>query len=363
MDEPVVVALAASGGLVGGLTLLGRGLVDWRRGARVAAIAPSQVESVAAGEATLVGIVEPGPITLVSPLQSRPCIYYRAREERGDESHTVLAEERGVAFVLRDATGTIPVLPRGARWECPVRWEDRTGWVGDEPPGLAPNAGPAIQPTVVDRERAIAELLTVHPATAGLAADDRDGGLLSLGSATIGLDPGTRRRTYEERRIEPGDMVTVIGAVLPFRDVPDPVTADRWDPLAALDDPEVAASIAAARAAGTLVGSPEEAWGNAAIPGFGIGRPTRPPELDPEAAPPVLATPAEAAAATPLAFDLPPGALVVGAAEGTPLVVSTGTPAAIEQAHTTGFVVGIGGAILAVVSAVTLALVVDGRLG
>lgn len=362
MDEPVAAALAATGGLAGGLALLGRGLVDWRRGARVAAIAPSQVESVAAGEASLVGTVEPGPIMLVSPLQSRPCVYYRAwvREDRGDEDHMVLAEERGVGFVLRDVTGTIPVLPRGARWVCPVRWEGKTGWAGDEPPGLAPNSGPAIQPSVVDRERAIAELLTVRPTAASLPGDDD---LPGLGLASSGMDLGTRRRTYEERRIEPGDTVTVIGAVLPFGDLPDPVTADRWDPVAALDDPEVAASVAAARAAGTLAGSPEEAWGNAAIPGFGIGRPTRPPELDPKATPPILASPAEAAAASPLAFDLPPGALVVGAAEGTPLVVAAGTPSAIEEAHTTGFVVGIGGAVLAVASAVVLALVVDGRLG
>ena len=364
MDEPLILALAL-GGLLAGLGLLGRGLVDWRRGTRVAAIAPSRVESVAAGEAALVGTVEPGPVTLVSPLQSRPCVYYRARvrEDRGDEHRTILAEERGVGFVLRDATGTIPVLPRGARWECPVRWEDRTGWAGDEPPGLARNAGPAIQPSTVDREQVIADLLTVRPAAGGLPWDDEDGGPLGLGSTSIGLELGSRRRTYEERRIEPGDTVTVIGTVLPFADVPDPVTADRWDPVAALDDPEVAASIAAARAAGTLAGSPEEAWGNAAIPGFGIGRPTRPPELDPAAAPPTLATPEEAASAARLAFDLPQGALVVGPAEGTSLVVAMGTPAAIEASHTTGFVVGIGGAVLAVASAVVLALVVDGRLG
>jgi hypothetical protein len=363
VDEPLAIFLAA-GGVVAGLAPLGRGLIDWRRGTRVAAIAPSQVESVAAGEATIVGAVEAGPVTLVSPLQSRPCVYYRARvrEHRGDDTHTVLAEERGVGFVLRDATGTIPVLPRGARWECPVSWQDETAWSGDEPPGLAPNAGAAIQPTVLDRERAIADLLTVHPAAAGLALDGDDGGLLGLGSGSVGLDFGNRRRTYEERRIEPGDTVTVIGTVMPFADVPDPITADRWNPGAALDDPEVAASLAAARASGTLADSPEEAWGNAAIPGFGIGRPTRQPELDPAATQPQLAG-ADAAPAASLAFDLPSGTLVFGSAEDMPLVVAVGTPAGIEAAHTTGFVIGIGGALLAVVSAAILALIVDGRLG
>ena len=51
----------------------------------------------------------------------------------------------------------------------------------------------------------------------------------------------------------------------------------------------LAAELAAAGAAGTLL-TPEEAWGNAAIEGFGIGRPVRAPELDPGVATPVLAT-------------------------------------------------------------------------
>ncbi len=361
MDEQFAAALGATGGLVGGLALLGRGLVDWRRGARIAAIAPSRVESVAAGEASLVGAVEPGPIVLVSPLQSRPCVYYRAvvHESRGDEDHTVMAAERGVAFVLRDATGTIPVLARGARWDCPVRWEGKTGWAGDEPAGLARNSGPAIQPAVVDRDRAIAELLTVRPAATSLPGSEDLPGLALAAAVT---DLGTRRRSYEERRIEPGDTVTVVGAVVPFGDLPDPITADRSDPTAALDDPEVAAAIAAALAAGTLAGSPEEAWGNASIPGFGIGRPTRPPELDPGVTAPVLAGPGQAAT-SPLAFDLPPEALVVGAADGIPLVVGLGMPSSIEAAHTASFALGIGGAVLAVASAVVIALVVDGRLG
>ena len=86
--------------------------------------------------------------------------------------------------------------------------------------------------------------------------------------------------------------MTIVGTALPFGHLPDPFGADRMDraadPLTGLDDPEVAAEVAAARAAGTLL-TPEEAWGNAAIPGFGIGRPVREPELDPEADRPVLA--------------------------------------------------------------------------
>ena len=52
-----------------------------------------------------------------------------------------------------------------------------------------------------------------------------------------------------------------------------------------MGDPEIAADFDAARAAGTLASSPEDAWGNASIPGFGIGEPVRAPHLDPEALP------------------------------------------------------------------------------
>ena len=107
----------------------------------------------------------------------------------------------------------------------------------------------------------------------------------------MGMDTGSRR--YREARLEPGDLVTIVGTALPFGHLRDPDGADRLDrfgdPFVALDDPILAAEIAAARAAGTLL-TPEEAWGNAGIEGFGIGRPVRAPELDPRVAAPVLAT-------------------------------------------------------------------------
>ena len=101
-----------------------------------------------------------------------------------------------------------------------------------------------------------------------------------------GLGAGGGRRSYREDRLEPGDEVTVIGRALPFGDLIDPDGADLGLDGAGSrpgDDPEIAADLEAARAGGTLLTDPEDAWGNAAIPGFGIGRPTRPPELDPAA--------------------------------------------------------------------------------
>lgn len=362
-----ILAAVACAGIAGGLLLLARGLLAHLSATRVRGIGTSQVESLAAGEVRLVGTVEPGVMTLVSPLQGVPCVYYRAKvtEDRGRIDETILAEERAIGFLLRDPTGSIRVFPRGARWDAEIRFSGRTGWAGDEPPGLNPNAGPALWPSVVEREAAIADLLTVHPATTDVEPEEGGflGGGLGLGAGKGLGGLGTRRRTYEERRIEPGEKVTVIGAALPFRDLPDPAGADRWDPLAGLDDPEVAASIAEARAAGTLAADPRDAWGNAAIPGFGIGRPTRAPALDPDAKAAVLATAEEAAAAPARMLDIAPDALVVGAAEGVSIAILAGSPGEATERAESRFFVGLAGALLAIGSAILLALVVDGRIG
>ena len=76
------------------------------------------------------------------------------------------------------------------------------------------------------------------------------------------------------RGSSPGDPVTIVGRALPFSDLADPTGAD-IDVASDVDadDPEVAADLAEARASGALVDDPAAAWGNAAIPGFGIGRP------------------------------------------------------------------------------------------
>ena len=99
-------------------------------------------------------------------------------------------------------------------------------------------------------------------------------------------------------RLEPGDAVTIIGRAIPFSELSDPAGADIANGSGdSPDDPEVAADLAAARAAGTLADDPAQAWGNAAIPGFGIGRPVAEPEIDPAADRLPLASPDEAARA------------------------------------------------------------------
>jgi hypothetical protein len=358
-----LVAALALVGLGGGLVLLARGLAAYRAGQHLAGIGTSRIATLAAGEVRLVGVVEADVMTLVSPLQSTPCVYFRSRirEGSGDDARTVLEEEQAVGFRVRDASGSIRVFPRGARWDAPLRFDEASSWMGDDPPGLRRNAGPAQQPAVLDREAQIAALLTVRPPADGTDGD-ADGGPDALG-ALGGLGPGgTRRRDYEERRLEPGDAVTLLGSALPFGDLDDPASADRFAPGFLLEDPEVAMNLAEARAAGTLRATPEEAWGNAAIPGFGIGRPTRAPELDPEADSPALA-PATEAAAAEARFEIPPGELVVAATPDHPLRIVAGTPGEAGVRTDGAVLAGMAGAALAIVSAVVLALTLPGALG
>ena len=144
-DGPALVVAAAGAGVAGGLFLLARGLLAYRAGEPVRGTGTSRIESLAAGEVRLVGTIAPGPVTLVSPLQSVPCVYYHARivEDRGRERTTTLDDERAVGFLLRDGTGTLRVFPRGARWDAPTCFDEQTDWAGDDPPGLNLNRGRA----------------------------------------------------------------------------------------------------------------------------------------------------------------------------------------------------------------------------
>jgi hypothetical protein len=341
-------------GMAFGRGLLVKGMAGQRRAARIGDTATSTISAIAVGEVRISGVVEPAELVLTSPLQSRDCVYYRARvsESSGRSERTILDEERAVGFRVRDESGKVRVFPRGANWLVPTAFDASTGLLGDEPPGLRPRMGGAIQPGALDRDAQIAALLTVH-----LPSNDPDSvdGLLD-GHGGLGLGG---QREYHEARIEPGDLVTIVGMVQPFDQLPNPAGADAasgdgLEATGAIGDLEVAADLAEARAAGLLESDPAEAWGNAAIPGFGIGRPVRAPELDSAASALPAATVAEADRFE-RTFDIMPETLILAASPDVGLLVSLGTPGAVVAREETRFLVGLLGAILAIASAVALA--------
>jgi hypothetical protein len=347
--------------VVAGLGLLARGMGGYRTALRIGDTGTSRIASLAAGEVRVSGRIESAEVLLTSPLQSAPCVYYRSTIESGDDDigdADDSVEERAVGFRVVDDSGDIRVFPRGARWDAPVCFDDRTGAFGDEPAGLSLRTGSAVAPAEIDREAAIAALLTVRPAA---ATEGQELGGSLPGGFTDGA--GRRRRRYREARLAPGDAVTVVGRAIPFSDLADPTEADEASSSSvAADDPEVSADLAEARAAGLLADDPEEAWGNAAIPGFGIGRPVRPPELDAEADALPMGS-AEEAARIERRFTIASGTLVLASAPDVPLLIAHGLPGAAADRHGDRFVIGLLGAVLAIGSAIALALVVSGGFG
>lgn len=354
MNVDVYVLGACALGLVGGLGLLWRGLGEYRMAQQIGDTSTSRIGSLAAGEVRVTGRIEAAEVTLVSPLQSRECVWYRASvtvSNRNTPRQHV--DERGVGFRIRDASGAIRVFPNGARVDAPDQLDDRTDFFGNPPAGLLIRQGSAFATQApIDREVAVAQLLTVHQPDAESPI---------AGASLSEADPGTHR--YREARLEVGDMVTVVGTALPFGQLPDPSGADRLDrygdPLVGLEDPEVAADVAEAREAGQLLPA-DEAWGNAAIPGFGIGRPVRQPELEPGVAPLPLATPAEADRIE-RTFDIAPDLLVLAATRDAPLLIASGSPGEAVVRERDQFLVGLLGAVIAIASAIVGALVLATR--
>ena len=108
LSDPRVTTFA-SFGVIAGLILLARGLSGYRSLVRVGDTSTSTIASLAAGEVRVSGVVEPAELTLVSLLQSVPCVYYsstvgRDRERRG--AGDGYEEERSIGFRIR-RTGPI----------------------------------------------------------------------------------------------------------------------------------------------------------------------------------------------------------------------------------------------------------------
>jgi hypothetical protein len=352
LPPAMVFAGFAGVGVIAGLLLLVRGFIGYRSAGRITGTSVSRIASLAVGEVLVSGVAEAVELTLISPLQSVPCIYYRSRitESSDGDGRDQFREERAVGFRVRDGGGTVRVFPSGARFDVPDRYDESPGVWGGGVIGFQPRTGSVFALGPENRDAQIADLLTVH---------DR-GRVSLLDPRGLPLTLSSGRNHYREARIEPGETVTVVGRVLPFADLDDPAAANLVDGTG-LDaaDPEIAADLAEARAAGLLAATPEEAWGNAAIEGFGIGQPVRAPELDPAAnrpPPPDAALAARAAAA----FEIAPDALILATSDEVPMLISLGAPTQVATRGQWQFVLGLVGAAIAIGSAMTMALMLQG---
>lgn len=363
-DEFGPWTLFVAAGLVGGIALFVRGLVAYRRDRLISSVATSTLDAIAAGEVRVTGVVEPIDQTLISPLQSKPCVWYRSRiETTGDNSRVIFDEEKSQEFRLRGANGEIRVVPRGARWEIGTAYDETTSLTGDDPPGLARRSGSAYASwldrdaetmTELERDAAAQALLTVQrPAPSTIGTDRVESA--ATWSAYLTNESGRR---YREARLEPGQTITIMGQAWPWGDVRESVLA--WNPSDNIER-DIAGDIAAARARGVLVASPQEAWGNAAIPGFGIGSPTAQPELDPRARQPELPEDPSIHEDALAKYDIPEEELVLSRGlKG--MAVYAGTPAEATRHHDFAFLLGIVGAVMAALCAFALGALLTGTL-
>jgi hypothetical protein len=373
--QPYLLMLGIAGMLAGFVAFV-HGLGAYRREAVVGSIATSSVDGLAAGEIRLTGTVKPLAVTLVSALQSATCVWYHSKiTEGGDPGRVLLDEQRSIDFLLDDGTGSVRVVPRGLRARIDPAFNESTDVLGVDPIGVDRREGAgSMVAGQADHDAAVADLLTVRPPAHDL--DDQTVNA-TLGFAGFGMGFGTRvrspghaRRHYIEERIAPGDRITIVGQARPYSEV-DPIGPDATADLdpTTFDDPTLVSELEEARATGALAGSAREAWGNAAIPGFGIGKPTERPVLEAGATPeePVTsqADAAQAAhaahapgkdEATPATLDAPPPeTLVIATSDSTPLTVYAGTPTEAVAFDRDAFYRGLAGGALAIVCAVAIA--------
>ena len=351
-------------GLIGGVVLFVRGLAAYRRDRLISSVASSSLDGIAAGEVRVTGVVEPIDQTLVSPLQSKPCVWYRARvDQTGEHSRVLLDEEKSQEFRLRNETGEIRVVPRGARWEIGVIYDESTGVTGGEPPGLNRRSGATYasaihrdpdQMTDLERETAAQALLTVQrPDGSPTQEWQEDAGTWGVNATSRG------GRRYREARLEPGQTVTILGQAWPWGEVRDVLLT--WKPSSNIEV-DIAGDLAYARQMGLLADSPEEAWGNAAIPGFGIGTPTAEPELHPDARQPDVPEDPKVHEDALEKYDIPDEELVLSRGLKGGLAIYGGTAQAATQHHDFAFIVGVIGAIMAVLCALALGIILTGTL-
>ena len=221
---------------------------------------------------------------------------------------------------------------------------------GSEPVGLDLRRGGSTQLAEIDRALAAAELLEVHEPLET--------------SALGGLRDRRGHRTYRETRLAPGDAVTIVGRALPFSDLDDPDGADLG-----LGADRVARRPGGRR--GPRRGTGDRAPGRRSdgrlgqrghpgvrhrAAGLGAPRSTRPRMPLPLAG-------ADEAARVQRTFDIAPEALVLAASPDVPLLIAHGVPGDVVERGQDRFTVGLLGAVLAIVSAMVVAIDLSGGFG
>ena len=367
MDDSLgfVLGLAIMG-LIGGIVLFARGLVAYRRDRLISAVATSSLDGLAAGEVRVSGLVQAIDQLLISPLQSRPCVWYRARIESTDDDRRVLLdEERAVHFRITDGRGQIRVVPGGARWEIGAAFDESTSLTGDEPPGLDRRRGAGYGMVVPEDPDAMTEAQRQAAIEALLTVSRRRRRWTRAGARRRGslLEAPWRRAAdgvTERLALEVGETVTIIGQALPWSDVRSgnwKRTSQRWQRRPGHRRRHRGRT--RGRRAG---GKPRGGLGQRGHPGLrhrsadapAGARPGRPAAAGPGRAPTRRPWSATTSRTTSSSLARAPG----GYARHLPRL----TPQAATQQHDLAFLLGLVGAVMAVCCALALGAVLTGSL-
>ncbi len=212
---PSVAALSGIG-IVGGLSLLGRGMRGHGTADRITDTSTSVIASIAAGEVRVTGVIEAAEVTLVSLLQSVACVYYRAVVDVDRDSMTSeggLVEERAVGFRVRDDSGTLRIFPRDARIDAPGTLEGSRGY-------LRRRAGRSGHP--LGRRVPVRRAPTRPPRSPiSSGSTTRPGWPAARRSSRVGRDASTTRPDWSRET-----WSRSWAQALPFSDLGDPTGAD-----------------------------------------------------------------------------------------------------------------------------------------
>ena len=317
LSGPGVTALGALG-IVAGIVLLVRGLGGYRSLIRVSDTSTSTITSMAAGEVRVSGVIEPAEMTLISLLQSVACVYYRSTVgEVGERSPADRGynEERSIGFLVRDATGSLRVFPRGARFDAPVRFKDETGTLGDEPAGLDIRRG---GPTRAGRGRP-------RRRCCRSAARPEAGGVVAAGrhrrrrQAVVPRDAAGAWRRRDDRRARGS-----LSPNCPTRPGPTSATDRRTASTTRRSPPTWRRRERRVRSPTTR----RARGGTPPSPGSASDDLSPNPTIDPAANQLPLAGPDEAARTT-RTFEIAPETLVLAASDEVPLLIAYGEPGAV----------------------------------